>query len=107
MPMLFVRCHVCHEPFPSGVAHNQTERGSLELLGVLEQCPRCGDLSGYVTHEFFFPSDEPAQVDRPTDASVPPPIPATVPATEPGEPDHPHDVGPVIGNRNRPVNVQP
>jgi hypothetical protein len=107
MAMLFVRCHACHEPFPTGIAHDQSARGDLELLNVLEKCPRCGQTSRYATHEFYFPPNEPAQVDQPLDPGTPlAAIAAGAQATS-DETEPPHDQGPPVGNRNRPVNVLP
>jgi hypothetical protein len=72
MPMLFVNCHKCGQPFPSGIAPVDANRPNLELLGVLERCPHCGDLTKYMTHEFFAPKlPETGVADAPSDAMAP------------------------------------
>ena len=54
--MLFVRCHRCDQPFPSGIAPSTSTPGGVEILNVLERCPSCSDEGLYNTHEYFFPS---------------------------------------------------
>ncbi|HYK94204.1 MAG TPA: hypothetical protein VEY07_09245 [Thermoplasmata archaeon] len=77
MPSLFVRCHACRTGFPSGIAHNLGTPDGLELLGILEECPRCRHLDRYNTPEFFVPRSSPraVPVDRPRSVENPAPPP--------------------------------
>jgi hypothetical protein len=94
MPTLFVKCHACGHEFPSGVAHDVSEVGKVQLLGLLMRCPKCRSESRYVTHEFYFP---PGVGDsdglNATDAA--------------GEGALPHDVAVGLRNRERPPTLQP
>lgn len=94
MPMLFVNCHGCHHPFPSGIAHAEADAGKVQMLGVIERCPKCKDESRYDTHEFFFPQG----VRDADDQAV---APTTPPETEPpGDSEG-------IGNRDRSPTIGP
>jgi hypothetical protein len=56
MPTLFVTCHGCGKEYPSGIAHDETLVGKVQMFGVLMRCPTCKHESRYDTHEFHFPA---------------------------------------------------
>lgn len=72
MPMLFVRCHACQQPFPGGIAHDEADKGKVQMLGVLERCPKCHDEGRYDTHEFFFPTGVHDNADKAVGPGLPP-----------------------------------
>lgn len=101
MPMLFVKCHACHQPFPSGIAHPESEAGKVQMLGVLERCPNCKNEGRYDTHEFFFPQG----VEDAADAAVGPDVPKDArPAPEPEATADPPEPA---GNRDRSPTLGP
>lgn len=94
MPMLFVRCHACQQPFPSGIAHAEADAGKVQMLGILERCPKCHDEGRYDTHEFFFPKGVQDAADR----AVPPG--ETAETAPPGDAEG-------VGNRDRSPTLGP
>lgn len=93
MPMLFVRCHACHQPFPSGIAHDEADAGKVQMLGVIERCPKCGDEGRYDTHEFFFPKG----VEDAADRAVKPGHPTETPSPGDAEGAGNRDRSPTLG----------
>ena len=89
MPMLFVKCPKCGQPFPSGVAPTAGTPGGVALLEVLERCPSCAAEGRYNTPEYFFP-----EIAGPTSES--PVTPPLVNAVLGGEPQPPAGNQPAI-----------
>lgn len=101
MPMLFVRCHACHQPFPSGIAHEEADTGKVQMLGLLERCPKCRDESRYDTHEFFFPKGVEDAKDRAIGPGLPPEAQRESEPTASAMPPEP------AGNRDRSPTIDP
>lgn len=100
MPMLFVRCHACHRPFPSGIAHAEADAGKVQMLGILERCPKCRDESRYDTHEFFFPQGVEDSADRavgPAEPNEAQRSPEASDSSDPPEPPGNQDRSPTLG----------
>jgi hypothetical protein len=101
MPMLFVKCHACSHPFPSGIAHAEVDSGKVQMLGILERCPKCRNESRYDTHEFFFPKG----VEDAKDTAVGPGDPE--PTRHRAEPEVTPEPAEPSGNRDRPPTLTP
>ncbi|MCI4336129.1 MAG: hypothetical protein L3K17_02900 [Thermoplasmata archaeon] len=99
--MLFVKCHACGHPFPSGIAHAEVDIGKVQMLGILERCPNCKNESRYDTHEFFFPKG----VTDPEDRAIGPGLPEE--AQRAPEPVPPEETPEPAGNRDRSPNLTP
>ena len=104
MPMLFVNCHRCGRPFPSGIAPTAGVPGGVELLGVLERCPNCAEESRYNTHEYYFPKVAVPTAEAPP---TPPPMGTARIAGMEAEETGPTETPVVSTDRTRPANVTP
>ncbi|HTT35430.1 MAG TPA: hypothetical protein VMH78_06135 [Thermoplasmata archaeon] len=70
MPTLFIRCPTCSTAFPSRIGLSTSERTSLIVNGLRDQCPSCGREDLFYTKDFFVP---PPAEPLPSDAGMPAP----------------------------------
>jgi hypothetical protein len=71
MPTLFLKCHECHQEFPTPIGVAAEAMGGFIISGITHPCPLCKAESEYVTRDYHFPE---APLAEPGDASLTLPV---------------------------------